>query len=1593
MNRALPRYTFELSRLEPRALLCGEHVGDDGTFIAYDPPAPQDARNQAAAFAPPAALVAEAQAADNAPSGLPLLHSNPGAHAKLFLDFDGNASRSFPAYNIDSDPATFTAAEAANVLEMWARTAEKFAPFNIDVTTEDPGDRAARHAGEIVVGSTGNSAGYGYVGSFAYGGGYGVTEVGPYTSNKIAADIITHEAGHVLGLWHQSLYDGNGNKIQEYFVGDSQRAPIMGYLYNAQRALWWDGKSSQGANIRQDDLAILAGQNNAFGYRPDDHGDTFLLADTLTLAGGSESASADGLIEKTSDQDVFGFFAVGGELSLDLNVTAQSPSLDATLKLYRYEEDTYTLVASSAGASFSEALSYQATDSAYYYAVVSSAGGYGDIGQYTLTASYPDSPQPVNAPSHLVATPLANGSVDLGWADEAGNDDGYRVQRTSDGGASWATVATLGPSSESYIDTGTATGQTYHYRVFATTAGGASSEASNLARAETQLGPANGRVSSVGFTKATLAWDAVAGAAGYLIEQSLNGATWTTLAAAAGFATSHQVTGLAADSDSFYRVRTVMDGYSLPNNTIAVHTRPLVTPAAPQNLVATPAGPYAIDLAWDDVAEEERYLTQYSADGVTWNDFLQNPADNTTARHWSYSPETTYYYRVAAANEGGQSAWSNVASATTAVLTAPAAPSDVYVSGNYGSDTEIGWSDNSDNELDFRVEMLSDDGAGGQAWEVIGSVGELDYPYFYIQPLDHNTSYTVRVIATNTAGESAPSEAFTFTTATVAPTNLQVASTNYQQVNLTWGAAAGATGYRVQRQTPGEWYWETLGTPTGTSFTDTTAAQSTTYRYRVMATNGSCESLPSNEVSFLTTPDVPAAPTDLTATPSTSRHAITLTWTDGPFESGYSIERSTDGTSFAQVATTAANVATFTDPGRTPGVAYHYRVRASNSAGTSPYSAVATATGPTVLAPAAPTALVSDGSSDFSVTLRWTDNAHNELEYRIEALFPDPYGDDPYFAEVAVVSGGTIQWTDDSLSSGEQVTYRVRAWNEGGFSAYSNVLSTQTTPPAPGDLYAEATGSNRVNLAWEGVWANDGYLIQRSLTGTGGWANLASVAYDVTTYADNTVAPLTTYHYRVIATSPVGPSGASNVASATTPAVNLPATPQNVSAAAASTSQINVSWSDVANETGYRVERSGDGGATWSALATVAANVTTHGDTGLAAGASFSYRVIATNSGGQSNPSAAAIAATFVAAPAALTATPVTATRVDLAWADVNGETGYRIERSTDGGATWSLLASTGANVTTHSNTTALAGTSYRYRVRGYNGAGNGAFSPVASALTVPAAPTPAATPVSASQINLSWTNVAGESGYTVERSNDGGATWQMSANVAADVTAYSDTGLTAGTAYTYRVRANNATGSSGHGGTASATTAPAAPGGLVATSAGATQINVSWNDVAGETGYVVERSADGASGWAQVGTTSTGVTAFANTGLAAGTTYFYRVRATGSAGGSGYSATASATTQSLVPAAPGNLAATALSRTSIRLTWADNSGNETGFRIERSLNGTSGWAQVGSVGANVTTFENTGLTRNTRYYYRVVAYNASGTSPYSNVANTFTLK
>lgn len=342
---------------------------------------------------------ADSEGPEAALTGIPQLSSNSSATAKLYLDFDGDFQSTWgsysnvttPAYDTDGDATSFSAGELSAMQDIWARVAEDYAPFNIDVTTINPGTLTDKVVAKIAIGGTGSwyasgTGGVAYVNGFSssspntgfvfednLGNGYA----------KYVADACAHEAGHLFGLRHQSLYSGT-TKTQEYYSGNSSWAPIMGNSYSATRSTWHNGTNTVSSTTFQDDIAVIANSTNGFGLKADDFGSTIATASQLPVSG--TSVNFAGLLGYHTDQDVWQFTTSGGNVSFTLNVAALGANLDSILEI----RDSSGNLVSSANSSSSLNSSISTTlGSGTFYVIARSDGSYGNMGQYTLTGTLP----------------------------------------------------------------------------------------------------------------------------------------------------------------------------------------------------------------------------------------------------------------------------------------------------------------------------------------------------------------------------------------------------------------------------------------------------------------------------------------------------------------------------------------------------------------------------------------------------------------------------------------------------------------------------------------------------------------------------------------------------------------------------------------------------------------------------------------------------------------------------------------------------------------------------------------------------------------------------------------------------------------------------------------------------------------------------------------------------------------------------------------------------------------------------------------------------------------------------------------------------
>jgi fibronectin type 3 domain-containing protein len=437
-----------------------------------------------------------------------------------------------------------------------------------------------------------------------------------------------------------------------------------------------------------------------------------------------------------------------------------------------------------------------------------------------------------------------------------------------------------------------------------------------------------------------------------------------------------------------------------------------------------------------------------------------------------------------------------------------------------------------------------------------------------------------------------------------------------------------------------------------------------------------------------------------------------------------------------------------------------------------------------------------------------------------------------------------------------------------------------------------------------------------------------------------------------------------------------PAAPTGLTATVVSETEIDLSWThDGTNVDHFEVYHKPQGGA-YSLAGTTNASTVTFQDTGLTPGTLYYYFVRAV---GEVNADSAEVSKATPAAPstpANLQAAVFPGARVRLTWEenDANAKE-FHLERKTDGNP-YSQIALLGSSVRQYYDETVAPGTHYTYRARAFGITLYSDYSTEAEATTpaAPAAPTGlTAQPYYSTQIRLTWTPGSGPAPYQYRIERDmGGGKFQEVGQARGSATAFVDGNLTPGTPYTYRVRAAVFGAFSDYSNTADGTTASAAatPTALDAAAVSANQVKLTWTPGSGTVTYFrIERLFNG--NWVEVGRAKPAATSFLEGGLAAETTYRYRVRGVNGAAVSAPSPEAEAATLA-VPEAPTALTAKALSRGRIQLTWTPGAGTTTGFLIERQDGAT--WVEAGRTRADRPGFIDTGRAAGTFYNYRVRA-------------------
>lgn len=625
--------------------------------------------------------------------------------------------------------------------------------------------------------------------------------------------------------------------------------------------------------------------------------------------------------------------------------------------------------------------------------------------------------------------------------------------------------------------------------------------------------------------------------------------------------------------------------------------------------------------------------------------------------------------------------------------------------------------------------------------------------------------------------------------------------------------------------------------------------------------------------------------------------------------------------------------------------------------------------------------LITKLTADYSsITLNWNSaEGANGYEIYRAASSAGVYS--------KIYTTDSLSYTDTPLAIGKYYYYKIRAVCDAGntvtYGPYCSVKYAKTTLLTPA-VTAASYNYNSVKVSWNAVNGATGYKVYRATSSKGRYSLIATTKY---TYYKNT--SLTTgryYYYKVIAYRTNGRTTTYSAYSSIKYAKPIPSTPTTSSAASYSYNSIKVSWGAVSGASGYELYYSTSQNGTYKLLKATTGKYYVHGS--LVTGKNYYYKVRAYRTVYRKKIYSAFATVTFTM-PIPSKPLPVadnaSYTSNIINWSAVSGASGYEIYQTNEAGTDEDLLSDTGA-LRTYTHTSLITNQIYYYKIKAYRTMSGvkvyGSFSASVSSTPVPTSPANLKVTLNSyNSLNVSWNVVDGATGYEISRS-----LYSTSGFVpinTADSTSYIDNDLTTGKTYYYKVRAiidGNPVVYGDYSTVSGLKVIPATPIVTVST-ASYNSLSISWDEVAGATGYRIYRATSSKGTYALIKTISDGSTSYVNTGLATGSYYYYKVLAYRTEGAvTTYSAYSTIKYAKVVPAAPEGANALSASSNSITITWNTVPG-ASGYTVYR-LAANETYPSIATVsGLNTVSYTNTNLAAGTTYYYKVAAYRLVGTT------------
>jgi titin len=1248
----------------------------------------------------------------------------------------------------------------------------------------------------------------------------------------------------------------------------------------------------------------------------------------------------------------------------------------------------------------------------YYYRVRSyNSGGTSASSDVITAATTPASPIASAASSITSAAFYSN------WNTVAGAT-GYRLDVSTTADITTGIIAAYTDKDVgnviTYQITGLNANTTYYYRVKAYNDYSTGSGSNVITVLTVPAAPVTSAASSVGIESMAANWVATDGASGYYLDVSISPtfASYVTgyQSLDVGNVITYPVTGLQSGTTYYYQVRAYSSGGTSVNSD---RQTVILLPSVPVATAATGAAATTFTANWNTVTGATGYKLDVSSDPAFGaGNFVINFEDITVATNTKavtgLTAGVTYYYRVRSTNVSGTG---TVSSNVIDVTTIPPAPVEQAA----GSITKNSFAANwalSSGATGYKLDVSTDAGFGS----FVPGYNNLDVGNvltYSTTGLTAGTIYYYQVRAYNTSGTSASSGSTTVTTSGTAPRTPSVNPASVIATNsftASWSASAGATKYYLDVATdPGFAALNLVAgfgdlEVAGTSKSVTGLTAGTPYYYRVRASNGTDLSANSSTVSLVT---LPAKTTSLTSS-GIVNNGFTVTWDAMTGATGYKIDVSTDtgfGTLISPYSNLdIANVTTYNVIGLNANTTYYCRVKAYNTGGEgepADYVTVLTTNDAATFFASPATAITGT-----TFTANWTTHA-SAAKYTLDVSTDPAFGAGSFVGtyhdlDVALVTTYPVS----GLSTGTNYYYRIKAYDAvPALLATTETVTVLTKPAAPTLNAAAGNTETSFTASWNASTGATGYYLD--VANDNGFTSFVTGFNDkyvnsATSYSVTGLTAGSTYYYQVRAKNGSGISASSLTGSTAA----IPKEPTPLAAASILSTSFDAKWNTSTGATGYKIDVATDAGFTamvpnWSNI-DAGALTTKSVNTDLTSGTTYYYQIRAYNDGGTSGSSSVIALTTAPAVPTVAAANPVGANSFTAKWNSVSGATKYFLDVAATDVFTGAYLPGYEnldvSSATSYPVSGLSSGTNYYYRVRAYSPSGTSGDSGSQTVLTLPAAPVVlSATDITTTSFSANWVKVTGATKYYVDVSAVANfATFVVSASDAGDNATKNISGvLSANTTYYYRVRSYNATGLSSNSEIITVTTAPAAPTATAASSLQETNILANWDASAGVTGYLLDVATDIGFG---AGTFVSGfenkdvhnVINYTVTGLSGGVNYWYRIRSYTGSRISDYSNKISLLTK---PAAPAALAPSNVSTASFDANW-NTVASATKYYLEVATNpGFTAFVpnfNPKDAGGAVT-WSITGLTQNTNYYYRVSAYNASGTGAVSNIQTVLT--